>query len=317
MIKMNEFHTLFLPRNDASVEDIGDNKSVTLIIKQFSRVPLFVCLIIGIVMWKHKKLIKPYAYMTVIGLLVINVVLNNPISNARYWFGSVMLTLCALLIPWKKFSFFGWCAGYLLLFLVIFPYADMFRNDLDPTIKVAKVSDVMQHKGDYDAFQMLANATEVVRLNGDTHGRQLLGALLFWVPRSIWSDKPLSSGQMVGESLGYKFTNLSCPLWGESYLNFGYTGVIVIFMGYGYLTQILQRRYIYNKLEGTATYPMLIVPFLAAYQVFLLRGDLMNGIAYLSSFLVFTYLFSMKKQTNLRVSKLYSSHTMINVESKP
>jgi hypothetical protein len=311
MIKQNKFHSLFLPRNYALGTDDANNNSLTIIIQQFAVIPLFICLIIGIVMWKNKMLTKRYAYLTVIGLLVINLVLNNPISNARYWFGSVILTICSIWIPWKKGSFFGWCAGYLLIFLLIFPYADLFRNEINPTVEVVKVSDVMTHKGDYDAFQMLANTTEVVQLQGDTHGRQLLGALLFWVPRSIWLDKPLSSGQMVGETLGYKFTNLSCPLWGESYLNFGYAGVIVIFIFYGYISRILQRKYIQSRLTETVTVTKLIVPFLSAYQVFLLRGDLMNGIAYVSGFLVFTILFTLRKEKELR--KAYSMSTMIKV----
>lgn len=307
MIKLNMFHSLFLPRNDESKIDTGDNKSVTMIIQQFAVIPLFVCLIMGILMWKNNRINKRYAYFTVIGLLLINLVLNNPISNPRYWFGSVALTLCSILIPWKKTSFFGWCAGYLLIFLLVFPYADLFRNEINPTVQVVKVSDVIIHKGDYDAFQMLANTTKVVQLQGNTQGRQLLGVLLFWFPRSIWSDKPLSSGQMVGETLGYKFTNLSCPLWGESYLNFGYAGVIIMFISYGYVTRILQRKYIQSKLTNTVTITKLIVPFLSAYQVFLLRGDLMNGVAYLSGFLLFAVLFSFVKKKELKKHFQYLS----------
>jgi hypothetical protein len=302
MMSTNGFHLLFLPRNEMLGVSSNDNKSLGLIIDQLSRVPLFVCLVVGIVMWKKKKLTQTYAFLTVIVLLLINVTLSNPISNARFWFGSVMITLCSLLIPWKKGSFLGWCVGYLLLFLMIFPYADMFRNELNPTVTYYKVSQIIREKGDYDAFQMLMNTSKVVDLQGTMHGEQLLGVLFFWVPRSLWPDKPLSSGQLVGETLGYAFTNFSCPLWGESYLNFGYTGVIIIFLLYGCITRVLQRRYIQSKFAESVTVTQIMVPFLSAYQLFLLRGDLMNGIAYLSGFLFFTYIFSMKKEINKRVS---------------
>jgi hypothetical protein len=303
LMSTNGLHLLFLPRNEMLGANSEDNKSLGLVMEQLTRVPLFVCLVVGIVMWKKKKLTKIYAYLTVIVLLLNNVIVNNPISNARYWVGSVMLTLCLLLIPWKKGSFLGWCIGYLLLFLIIFPYADLFRNELNPTITYYKVSEIIRENGDYDAFQMVMNTSKVVDLQGGTlHGLQLLGAFLFWVPRSVWPDKPLSSGQFVGETLGYPFTNFSCPLWGESYLNFGYAGVIIIFLAYGCITRVLQRRYIKSKFAENMTVTQILVPFLSAYQIFLLRGDLMNGIAYLSGFLLFTYIFSAKKERNKRAS---------------
>jgi hypothetical protein len=53
------------------------------------------------------------------------------------------------------------------------------------------------------------------------------------VPRKIWENKPISSGEFIGNYLRdtygnkYSFTNLSNPYVSEGYLNFGILGVIM------------------------------------------------------------------------------------------
>jgi len=47
---------------------------------------------------------------------------------------------------------------------------------------------------DFDSYQ---NFAIVFFEDFITYERQLLGALLFWVPRSIWPNKPIGSGAFV------------------------------------------------------------------------------------------------------------------------
>lgn len=294
LVQSGSIRSLFLPRNSA-ISDYTE-KFQGLIADQLAKVPIFVCLSIGIILWKS-GLFKSLGAKWMTGLLfVAALVISNPISTARFWFGSVMLTLMMLMLNWRKGAYLSWIAGYLVLFIVVFPYSDLFRNDLDATVNPQKISEVMETKGDYDAFQMLLNTTQYVDNFGTTHGKQLLGALFFFVPRSIWPSKAVGSGQHVAESMGYSFTNLSSPLWAEAHINFGYAGIVLLFALYGYLSGWLQGRFRQAIRSGVLTHYHLLVPFLSAYQFFLLRGDLMNGIAYLSSFILFTLLFTLHKK---------------------
>ncbi|MGG1555803.1 oligosaccharide repeat unit polymerase [Paenibacillus ferrarius] len=289
------FSALFLPRIEAAGH--MENKTLALLTDQFAKVPLFVCLIIGIWMWKKKKLNRWYSYITVVLLLLTNLILSNPISNARYWFGAVVLSLVVLIVPWKKLGIGRWSYAYLSLFLVVFPYTDLFRYKLDASLEIQSATDIMMQKGDYDAFQMILNSSRYVDIVGILPGRQFLSTLFFWIPRSIWTSKPYSSGQEIGEAIGYKFTNLSCPLWAESYINFGYIGVIVVFILLGYVTAHLQNRYIASKMKSDITLSQILVPFLSAFQIFLLRGDLQNAFTYLSVFLALAFFFTSRFKT--------------------
>jgi hypothetical protein len=116
--------------------------------------------------------------------------------------------------------------------------------------------------------------------NGVTFGFQLLGALLFWIPRSIWVDKPIGSGELVAEYSGYSFTNIASPLWAEAYINAGLVGVILAFFAYGVITSWLQNQYL-DPTRQRLSLVGVLVPLLAAYQMFFIRGELQSTFAYL------------------------------------
>ncbi|MCK6259019.1 hypothetical protein LCY76_20825 [Fictibacillus sp. KIGAM418] len=222
---------------------------------------------------------------------MLNLVVSNPISNPRYLFGTVFFTICFMVFKWKKGSFINAMLSMLVLVLIVFPYADIFRNSTNAKMDIQNTTEQLVSNGDYDAFQQLLNTVKYVDLKGIENGKQLLGAILFWVPRALWVEKPDGSGKMVGEYLGYKFTNLSCPLWAEGYINFGFIGVISFFFFLGYLTNILEQKFIFSGKSRNFTFSLVWVPFLAAYQLFLLRGDLLNGIAYMSAFILFSIVY--------------------------
>jgi hypothetical protein len=84
---------------------------------------------------------------------------------------------------------------------------------------------------------------EVVSVHGLQWGHQLLGSLLFFVPSSLWSTKPLATGILLANYLinNYSmwFTNLSAPIVAEGYLDFGYLGVIAYAAGMAYFVRFL------------------------------------------------------------------------------
>ena len=71
---------------------------------------------------------------------------------------------------------------------------------------------------------------------GISWGNQLLGAILFFVPRSIWPSKPLGTGHTAIVALDqHYFSNVSAPLIAEGYVNFGIVGVVLFALAAGWI----------------------------------------------------------------------------------
>lgn len=251
--------------------------------------PVYVLLVASLAIWisKRKRLLDTgwrWKLMT-IALLVITLILNNPISTARFKVGTILLSLFFLL-PWRRWSSSVTVGGLIFALILVFPFADLFRSTLDSTIsqRVSEnpIAREVAENGDYDAFQMIVNSAVTLESTNLQLGRQLSGALLFWVPRSMWSNKPISTGQWVAEHYGYEYTNLSAPLWAELFVDGGWLLLIVGFIGYGYLVRVMDQWHATNRNAGTVQVVSVLVPIYAGYQIFLLRGALMPSIAYLT-----------------------------------
>jgi oligosaccharide repeat unit polymerase len=304
LLKIGGVSSLFVSRTDFNIA-LGDNKTGSLVISNLLRVPIYVSSLLFLLYFKRKfksdlKSRIPFNSWGIM-IIVINLLINNPINTARYWLGTIIISSLFIIIPWKKTTYTSLTVVFCLLFVVIFPNADVFR-------KTAELNNVMDLKkdsifvsGDFDAFQMLMNTVKYVDNNSVAFGKQFLGGILFWIPRSIWTDKPIGSGQLVAENSGYVFTNLSSPLWAEGYINFGLLGVILLFFIYGYIIGKLQQSFIEsNKITISC-----LVPFISAYQIFFLRGEFLVVISFMSSFvfyaLVGSYFCSHKKKWPLRI----------------
>lgn len=271
-----------------------------LIFNQLSKTPVYTVAIAALVVWivgrgRGRKVGFMWKGLTSI-LVAITLVLDNPISTARLMVGTVLLSLFFVL-PWRRWSSALTVAGLVLTLLVVFPFADLFRNSLDASFdaRLAKTSVLEQFakNGDFDAFQMTANGASVMETSDYKLGRQLAGAFLFWVPRSVWPDKPVPTGVWIAKQVGYQFTNLSSPLWIEFYVDGGWLLLVVGFVGYGYLVRTLDRWYASSRVRKARVIEVL-VPVYAGYQIFLLRGPLMPAVAYLSPILLFTLLCSIR-----------------------
>ena len=134
--------------------------------------------------------------------------------------------------------------------------------------------------GDFDAFAQIVNTVELVATEGVTWGYQALGVILFWVPSSFWNSKPLDSGIVIANFKGYDFTNLSAPLWSEFYLNFGWVGVAIGMLLVGYVARRLdESSELSLRLHSEPSILACILPF---YSLILLRGSLLQAVAYAS-----------------------------------
>lgn len=238
--------------------------------------------------YNHYLSIKKFIIITILGVLI-----NFPTGVARYNMAMVYIGLFVLVKPYFKNKFF---IKYIVIFglLFAFPLINIFRhNSFDDLSKVEitlpnPTEDFVE--GDFDSYSMLSRSIYYVDNEGSTLGRQLLGNLLFYVPRELWPNKPVGSGYFLAEELGWYFKNVSCPFIGEGYINFGLIGVIIFSCIFAISIAILSDRYCKliekNLLDKEVTVIEVIYPFLLGFLFFILRGDLLSTLSYMIGFIM-------------------------------
>lgn len=209
------------------------------------------------------------------GIVLLLVV--NPISSPRYVFGTVILSLLAVLGALdtaRRFRTISLLA--MSAFPILFPILDSFRVSTSAGIQKIDPLGAML-SGDFDSFFQIINSVQYVQVEGSTHGRQFLGVLLFAVPRKLWPDKPVDTGILLANFKGYSFTNLSAPLWCELFVNGGWVVLILGMFIVGYFLRGLDTA-CQQSLLVIGQLPLLacILPF---YMLILLRGSLLQATA--------------------------------------
>jgi hypothetical protein len=218
------------------------------------------------------------------------VVVNNPISNARFWFITVALSTVLVLFPRRTNAFRALLLVGVAASLVVFPFADRFRyvDGQGSNLEGRSIVETLAVK-DYDQMSMVVNTVTFVREGpGHTLGRQASGALLFWVPRSSWETKPIDTGTEVAQYIGTRNTNLSEPLWAELWIDFGIAGLVLGFLLLGYLLRRGDRWYAAAVDRGRTltTVGIIAVPVIAGYEAILLRGSLLQAMGRLGVLLL-------------------------------
>src|SRR5581483_6281978 len=172
---------------------------------------------------------------------------------------------------------------------VLFPYLDLFRHAgsvtqaFDQLDTSESAVNKMIHKPDYDVFQLTLDGYAYGERAGPTWGENFLGAAAFWFPRAYWPTKPYGTGVEVATFFHRSFTNLSAPLWMESYYAFGWLGIGIVLMFYGRICALGETLYERSLAPGAPdSLSRLLVPYWAAFQMFMMRGDLLNAVAYSS-----------------------------------
>lgn len=228
------------------------------------------------------------------------ILLNFPLSTNRFYVFSIYLGLLLIIYPPKKNNRTLYLA---ILFVGII--GSMIVNELvryqSYSIDYDKIIIYMTGLT-FDAYESFVYSIDYVNVNGITWGRQLLGGLLFWIPREIWANKPIGTGGFVVAAYhNATFLNVGSPLIEEGYINFSLTGVVVcsIFLGllFGYcdvkykMSLLLLKSNNYCK--GIHRY-IVFYPISVGYTLFALRGDFMSSFSYfigiLLSFLTISFI---------------------------
>lgn len=220
--------------------------------------------------------------------LVVLLVVVNPVTSPRYVVGTVVLSLAFLMGAFRnRRRTRTWMVLLVVAMVVVFPYSDVFRTSTGGSNQSA-LTDNLTLNGDYDAFAQLVNTVAYVDREGATDGRQALGVLLFWVPRSIWETKPTDTGILLAEYNNYDFTNLSAPIWAEMYINGRWLAVIVGSVLLGFALGVAgARTAVHDRENSVAAIGLGLVSF---YLLIVLRGSLLQSMANLSVLVACTVL---------------------------
>lgn len=214
-------------------------------------------------------------------ILMILLLSAFPTSLSRTVFGIFLGSYILLQIPnLVKKNYFT--LSFIALFAYVFPFMDQFRRIKSvKEIKFGFNLDFFKtaHFDSYYNFGLIMFEVPV------QYGRQLLGVVLFFVPREIWPNKPVGSGAFMADHLNMNFTNLSANYFAEGYINFGGAGIVLFLIILVWSCAYLDRIGVRVQRQN----PPLFVLYLQVIFVlfYLLRGDLMSSFALLFTIVLF------------------------------
>lgn len=247
----------------------------------FLPIPIFLT-----VVFSHKdKVLKNPIWFFVFWISLLGVLISqNPILEKRQSIGPVYLSIIAAFLIYRvksglaRFLFIFGSVVFVMPLLSILTHVNYSEWD-GQTLTMGLIYDHFLETH-YDAWANAVAASELVSQWGLYWGHQLIGGILFWVPRDIWLDKPMMSGVEIARYLesyySMWFDNISAPLATEGFIDFWFFGAFV----YGWLFVLLC-----VKLDAVINYsksPVVVggALFFSFFLIFLLRGALMNAVAY-------------------------------------
>ena len=207
-------------------------------------------------------------------LFFLMLVVCFPTSLSRGVFGMLYIPLSLLFIPFlnqKKY----YIKMYLVGLLVAFPLFNNFRHLYERTFDF---NYQLFDTGHFDSFQ---NFVFLLDEKIITNGRQLLGSVFFFIQESQWNNRPVGTGTMLAQKLGYSFTNVDMSLFGEGYANFGYFGIFLFLIFITIFNAFLDYLFANEKMNYLLK---IVFYFFLGFEFYLLRGDLYSSIKILTSF---------------------------------
>jgi hypothetical protein len=240
--------------------------------------------------WRNRSLTL---LLLILALAVGNAFANNPFAAPRMWFATAIFAFVSPFLLRRLST--GWAVVAIAVTgLTVLPalnwnrYAASFNELVDYFALVSPV-DYLAHSSDVDSLGMTALCVRWVEAHGHRYGLQIAGALFSWFPRVFWPSKPIGTGKMVTEDLGFGFTNLSPSIPAEALVDFGLIGVPFFAAVVGVLFSRLD--YIYwvrDRVAGRATVSVieLIYPFWIGCVIYITRGDMFGAFTMTAGFTV-------------------------------
>ena len=310
-IAKNGFSILFSRElfGSNSFSSLISNSALRQVVSAIINATCMFCVVLSLNNIKKRRTAKGVLFLIVALIdLLINV---PPLAVPRFAFagiyGGIFLYFSKRLKKGRKFA-------YILFFglLVVFPALNAFRyisNGLDLKRINESFGEITNNftRADYDSYTMLLYSIRYIRTYGITYGKQLLGAILFFIPRTLWSQKPGGSGALIIECLApsYINPNVSCPIIGEGLINFGFVGVLLFSFVIGKCSKAMDDLY-WNKTKKTSDCYNCIYSYITLFSLFMFRGDLMSSIAFLMGMVMITIFLSVLFRKKTRNEKFKS-----------
>lgn len=221
----------------------------------------------------------------------------SPLGIARFMVATFYIPLLLIWFPWfrKKYNL-----SLALTFglLIVFPFLNKFRS-YDESSNFSRFGEFeFLVEGHFDSYQSFARAIQLEFITG---GWQLLGPLLFFVPRSHWPNKPIGSGAEMANLANLSFSNISANWYAEGYVNFGLAGSLVFCLVLAWTCGRLDKLYLMS--QNMVDIPFNLMYFgMCGYIFFVLRGDLMSSTSFGVGMFI-GYLGAQFVAKNLSVSK--------------
>lgn len=134
---------------------------------------------------------------------------------------------------------------------------------------------------DYDAYQMFMTAIKYTKDYGVLFGKNMISALLCFIPRSFWSSKLEPSGVVIMQNYGSWFTNVSCPWVAECYLAFGVIGVAI---GAVVSAKIIKSIDLFA--ESDNFFKKTIAYLVTGLMIYILRGAILPAISFTYAYIL-------------------------------
>lgn len=251
-----------------------------------SFLPLY-AILLGIIDLRNNQFnlfFKLIYYFVVLSLCALLIITSNPLSSPRWWLGTISISFFLLFFGKKIYTPALLSIVIPFIYIFVFYYLAIFRSEysfrLIPRRDFSIIAN-LKH-GDFDSLQQIINTLVYVKYEGLTYGRQLLGVIGFWIPRYLWPQKPLNTGELIGMTFNYSNINLSAPLWAEGFINFSVFGSALFLFVWGIISGKLD--FIYgnqlSKIRNINRNDVKIL-VLAGSQHLLLRGSLLVSTLYI------------------------------------
>ncbi|MFT8396623.1 MAG: hypothetical protein ABF648_11300 [Propionibacterium sp.] len=270
---------LFTPRADATDDLVVDSQGL-LIARSFAVVALLLCIIA--IQRPRERTLHHASWLCLIPVAAVAFVVNFPPALPRFQLLGIVLAVAVLLVdfhrPLVKALFTGMATFF--LFFAFASVKDLSSNSLLTSFTPNSLAqwDPGQYllSVDFDGFKQTVDTLIYYSNASPRWGVNFLGVFLFWIPRALWPGKPVPTGQIVSEGLGYWYTNVSNPLPAEAFASWGLAGVIIVLLIAGVIVMRIERSVLQ---PGELTVPRLSLYALATgYSTILLRGAL-NAVA--------------------------------------
>ena len=234
-------------------------------------------------------------------------VTNFPLVLARYVLFGIVLFILVQTFDFKSArSRVVLTVAFVFGALFAMPYAESLTRSIGKQTadQISEAYDAYLASPDFDGLQSIQNAVIYTDRAGYMDGMQLLSVALFFVPREIWTEKSVATGELTSRASNYPFHNISQPLPSEFYVDFGMTGMAIVTLIFGFLIARLDGWI--NAYWDAGPRARLIAGIVVAYTIILMRGALLaiiSSVVFFSAGIFLIMFVGLVKAERLRVRR--------------